>query len=89
MSLTKLEYRVWGEADDRDALQTKSEMTMTDYRFRVNAELAGINPRHVATQIHWGESDCRFSITAEATADAPIQRLGSGSRRFWSSDRTS
>jgi hypothetical protein len=75
MSHTKLEYRVWRQADPMqpggEILQMKSHMTMADYHFRVNAERAGIDPRGITTEVRWtGETECRFAIAADAPSEA-------------------
>lgn len=72
MSITKLEYRVWCEAYDRGAVRPmKNEMTIADYRFRLNANNLDMDPTKITTQIQWtGDTECLFTIEAEAPAEA-------------------
>ena len=74
MSPTKLEYRVWQQADESyrdEILELKGRLSMADYRFRVNAEQGGIDPLSITTHIEWtGELECRFTMEAPAPEEA-------------------
>jgi hypothetical protein len=54
MSLTKLEYRVWRQADEHPEIQQmKGQLSMADDRIRVDAERLGIDPLNISIQIDW------------------------------------
>ena len=70
--MTKLTYRIFPPSTKTDVsdpiLQINSNVTMADYRFRVNAEQLGIDPMTIATRMQWGDDECRFEIEADAPA---------------------
>ena len=70
--MIKLAYRIFPsptKAHGGDPiLQINSNVTMADYRFRVNAEQLGIDPMTIATRMQWGDDECRFEIEADAPA---------------------